>query len=185
MRSCVVCGGALPARRRRYCNELCAARGDAEVQRVKWHTNASLALGRPASLDIDVWLEYLRHFGWMCAYCQGRPATDLDHFIPPAIWAGQRPAFLSPAARSVTTAKLQRPEYQRTRANGSPGVRSYSRAYRLWPHSIGSRGAHNRARVLSPGPCDDLLGRERRRFPQVDDSVDRCASCPWVRPYAF
>ncbi len=33
MHRCVVCGGALPARRRRYCNELCAARGDAEVQR--------------------------------------------------------------------------------------------------------------------------------------------------------
>ena len=105
MHRCVVCGGALPARRRRYCNELCATRGDAEVQRVKWHTNASLALGLSATLDIDVWFAHLRHFEWRCAYCQERPATDIDHFIPPGYMGGTTAGNSVPCCAECTIAK--------------------------------------------------------------------------------
>jgi hypothetical protein len=105
MYRCVVCGGALPARRRRYCNKLCATRGDAEVQWVKWHTNASLALGLPASLDIDVWFAHLRYFEWMCAYCQERPATDLDHFIPPGHMGGTTADNSVPCCAECNSAK--------------------------------------------------------------------------------
>ena len=85
---CVICEGELPPNRQRYCQDICAKKGDAEVQRVKEHNNISHALGLPATLTIDEWLVHRRYFEGKCAYCQDRPATDLDHFIPSCFKGG-------------------------------------------------------------------------------------------------
>lgn len=53
-----------------------------EVKAVQHHVYVAKRKGLPASLTIDQWLTTLKHFHYLCAYCQESPYEVLEHHIP-------------------------------------------------------------------------------------------------------
>lgn len=88
MPNCVLCDKELGRSQRRYCSDVCVRRGDTEAQRVSNAKQASERNSLPATLTPDEWLTHLHYFNWMCAYCQKRQATSIDHVIPPGYGGG-------------------------------------------------------------------------------------------------
>ncbi len=68
-----------------------------ELARVRNHAARARAQGLPADLSLADWLATLDHFRRFCAYCQVRPFTDLDHFIPLSAGGGTTAANCVPA----------------------------------------------------------------------------------------
>jgi len=121
MPKCTICDKELNGSQRRYCKGTCTQRGNAETQRVSDHRTISLGLGLRATLVIDEWLAHLRYFQWMCAYCQKRPATDIDHFIPPGYEGGTTASNCVPCCNPCNTAKSSyHPERKSSHVDGIP-----------------------------------------------------------------
>lgn len=53
-----------------------------EVKTVQHHVYVAKRNGLPASLTLDQWLATLKHFHYLCAYCQRSPYEVLEHYIP-------------------------------------------------------------------------------------------------------
>src|SRR4051812_26059572 len=52
------------------------------VKTVQHHVYVAKRKGLPASLTIDQWLQTLKHFHYLCAYCQQSQYEVLEHHIP-------------------------------------------------------------------------------------------------------
>lgn len=73
------------------CRDRCRRLLYAESYRIARHKEESYRKGRSYDLQLNEWIETLRHYNWRCAFCGG-PFESLDHFIPVsrggASWVG-------------------------------------------------------------------------------------------------
>jgi len=76
-----------------------------EEMRIRYHNSRAKSANLPATLMLDEWLETLNHFGWMCAYCQTRKYTLLEHFIPLGHGKGTTTDNCVPACHSCNNIK--------------------------------------------------------------------------------
>src|SRR6266567_7892264 len=53
-----------------------------EAQRVSIHRSRARKLGMPATLTLADWEQAIADFNGLCAYCQTRPFTILEHYLP-------------------------------------------------------------------------------------------------------
>jgi 5-methylcytosine-specific restriction endonuclease McrA len=108
-RQCLLCGGAYLARWPGDVAGLCpACHSDEhlhELARVRQHLARAQSLNLPATLTLRQWLSAIAYFGGLCAYCQSRPYSDLDHVIPLAAGGGTTAANCVPACGRCNSAK--------------------------------------------------------------------------------
>lgn len=75
-----------------------------EKERVRQHNQRARALGVPATLTEQEWLQTIAHFNGLCAYCQQEPFTVLEHFLP-IILAGTTAKNCVPACSRCNSRK--------------------------------------------------------------------------------
>lgn len=63
------------------------------------------ALGLLSSLTVGQWQQTLSDFNNRCAYCQSRPATDIEHFIPVELGGGTTADNCVPSCRACNARK--------------------------------------------------------------------------------
>jgi hypothetical protein len=132
-RHCVLCGAAYMSHLPGDPDSLCPACGSQdrvrELARVRYHLARARAVGLPATLTLGQWLATLEHFGWLCAYCQRQPFTDLDHFVPLASGGGTTAANCVPACARCNTRKSATNPELRPWLPGAAGSLALVRAY--------------------------------------------------------
>src|SRR5574340_988910 len=78
-----------------------------EPERVRGHVGLARRAGGVATLTIIEWAQTIADFNGLCAYCQIRPFTLLEHFLP-VIIAGTHVNNCVPACNACKNKKRDR-----------------------------------------------------------------------------
>lgn len=76
-----------------------------EAKKVGFHVGRARALGLPATLTLDLWIDSLNHFGWKCAYCETGAYDVFEHFVPTFHGGGTTQNNCVPACYSCNSRK--------------------------------------------------------------------------------
>jgi 5-methylcytosine-specific restriction endonuclease McrA len=102
--TCPVCGKRTMEWTYKFaCNE-CYVRCP-EQSTVAYHNYRAQDMGLPATLTVIQWLQTVKHFNSMCAYCLRKPYTDLEHYIPLTLGGGTTASNCIPACRECNARK--------------------------------------------------------------------------------
>lgn len=94
----------------------CLAR---ERDRLNRHLQRARAAGSPATLTLPEWLQTLKDFEGLCAYCRMRTFTQLEHFVPVSDGGGTTVDNCVPACQMCNYGKgIENPSVQM----GLPGL---------------------------------------------------------------
>lgn len=108
-RTCGMCGTPYIAKtmnqRQGLCQECYSKDKTRELHRVNAHNERAAAVGLPATLTLPQWLATLDYFNGQCAYCQIRPFTELDHYVPLSAGGGTTASNCVPACRTCNSSK--------------------------------------------------------------------------------
>jgi 5-methylcytosine-specific restriction endonuclease McrA len=72
---------------------------------VRHNLHRAKRVGLPSKLTAQQWLAIINDFSWKCAYCQLRPYSLLEHYIPINLGGGTTPDNVLPSCRSCNSIK--------------------------------------------------------------------------------